>query len=187
MLIDELAKAKQREQIAAWDRAELALREQLNIPKRELSADVRDRFIVLENWCAEKGVRKLPAKPWVVAAFILEQIANGRDVQGCLALLAAIEAVHDSHNLSNPTATAIVRAALDTIVKAEPPRSWNKDERAAWALLPPEIRQAISRREYDRDKALRVAQNRLGEERNRLRGADETAKGTTNNVTTPQV
>jgi hypothetical protein len=129
VLVDELARAKQREQVAAWDRAETTLREQLglDVPKRELSVDLRDRFGLFEKWCGEKGVRRLPAKPWVVAAFLLDQIACGRDVQGCLALLAAIEAAHDSHSLSNPTATAVVTAALDQIIKSEPPRGWPKE------------------------------------------------------------
>ncbi len=138
MLVDELAKAQQREQVARWDRAEIALREQLglDVPKRELSADIRDRFSLFEKFCSERSVRQLPAKPWTVSAFILHEIANGRDVQGCLALLAAIEAVHDSHSLSNPTATAIVRATLNQIIKIEPPRSWAKDEKAEWAKAP---------------------------------------------------
>jgi hypothetical protein len=192
MLVDELKKAQERERIAAWDKAEAAVRSELTIklPERSLSVDVRDRFGLFEKWCGEKGVRRLPAKPWVVAAFVLDQIANGRDVQSCLALLAAIERVHDSHNLSNPTATAVVRAALDQIIKIEPPRSWSKDEKAEWALLPPVIRETIARRENERDVALKRKFNELSDLKKRLlSGADEPAQtsneGNYEHVTTP--
>ena len=52
-------------------------------------------------------------------------------------------AAHDSHSLSNPTATAVVTAALDQIIKSEPPRGWPKEGRVQWAKLPPDIRLAI--------------------------------------------
>ena len=193
MLADELAKAQQREQIAAWDRGEAAIRSQLavNVPARSLSADVRDRFGLFEKWCSDKSVRRLPAKPWVVAAFILDQTANGRDAQGCLALLAAIDDLHQHHGLASPVHTQVVRAALETFLKTAPPRSWNNEERAEFALLPPDIRHAIARREAERDKALRLAQNRLAEERKRLSSGADTKPAQTNKdyeyVTTSQV
>jgi hypothetical protein len=176
VLVDELARAKQREQVAAWDRAETTLREQLglDVPKRELSADVRDRFSLFEKWCAEKSVRRLPAKPWTVAAFILHEIANGRDVQGCLALLAAIAEVHDAHSLSNPCATAVVNQVLDQIVKVDPPRSWPAADKAEFARLPPTIREIIAKRENDRDREVRRKFNEIAELKKRLlSGADE--------------
>ena len=170
MLADELVKAKQREQVAAWDRAETTLREQLglDVPKRELSADVWDRFSLFEGWCAEKSVRRLPAKSWTVAAFILDQNAHGRDPQGCIALLAAIAEVHDAHSLSNPTATSVVNQVLDQIVKVDPPRSWPAADKAEFARLPPTIREIIARRENDRDRELRRKQTEFAELKKRL-------------------
>jgi hypothetical protein len=173
-LPEQLEAARQREQIAAWDRREAELRK--GFPARSLSVpvDIRDRFGLFEKWCSDKSVRRLPAKPWVVAAFILDQTANGRDAQGCLALLAAIEAVHDVHSLSNPTATALVRSALESIIKSDPPRSWPEEDRASWATLPPDIRAIIARRENDRDRELRRKQNEISELKKRLlSGADE--------------
>ena len=72
--------------------------------------------------CAVKQVRRLPAKPKTVAAFVLEQDALGVPAQQIISILNAIELSHDRHSLSNPTATAIVRAALGQVVKIEPPR-----------------------------------------------------------------
>jgi hypothetical protein len=85
-----------------------------------------------------------------------------------MALLAAIEAAHDSHSLSNPTATAVVRQALDKIIKSEAPRSWDKEQKAEWAKLPPEIREAITMRENDRDAAVHRKMNDIAKLRKRL-------------------
>ena len=184
MLADDLAKAQQREQIAVWDRGEAELRK--GFPARSLSVpvDIRDRFSLFEKWCAERSCRKLPAKPWTVAAFILDQTANGRDAQGCLALLAAIAEVHNSASLSDPTSSGFVRAALKSIIKTEPPRSWNQAEKSEWAKLPPDIRDAISRHEAARNKALRISQNKLAEERHRTRRESASSEGNIENVTT---
>jgi hypothetical protein len=194
VLTDDIALAKQREQVAAWDRGEAQLREQfgLDVPARSLSADIRDRFGIFEKWCAERSVRHLPARPWVVATFIRDQNAYGRDVQGCLSLLAAIEAAHDLHNLSNPVPTAAVRQVLEKIIKSEAPRSWDKEQKSEWAKLPPKIREAIAMREKDRDAALHRKFDELAKLKKRLMSeADKPAQ--TNNekdyehVTTAQV
>jgi hypothetical protein len=168
VLADDIALATQREQVAAWDKGEAQLREQLglDVPQGRLSADIRDRFSIFEKWCAERSVRHLPAKPWVVAAFLRDQIAY--DVQGCLSLLAAIEAAHDLHSLSNPVATAIVRQVLDEIVRTPPPRGWNTEEKADFAKLPPEIRQTIATREDQRERALKKKFNELADLKKRL-------------------
>ena len=176
MLADDIAKAQQLAQIKQWDAGEAAIRSQLavNVPKRELSADIRDRFSLFEKWCGDKSVRRLPAKPWTVAAFILDQTAHGRDAQGCLALLAAIAEVHDVYSLSNPTATTVVRTALEQIIKTEPPRSWSRDQKATWATLPIEVREIITARERDRDSALKRKFQELHDLKLRLlSGADE--------------
>jgi hypothetical protein len=164
-LSQQLEAARRREQISAWDRAEIALREQLglDVPKRELSADVRDRFSLFEKWCSERGVRRLPAKSWTVAAFILDQNAHGRDAQGCLALLAAIAEIHDSASLSDPTSSSVVNQVLDQIVKVNPPRSWPAADKAEFARLPPTIREIIAKRENDRDREVRRKFNEIAE------------------------
>ena len=169
MLADELQKAKQREQIAKWDDGERRLSEGFaDIPRQQLSADFAARFHIFSEWAVAKQVRKCPAKPATVAAFILEHNALGVPPQQTIAILKAIEEQHDYHNLSNPTTTQVVRAAINQIIKVEPPRSWNKEEKAEWALLPPAVREAITRRESEREVALRRAQNKLADERKRL-------------------
>jgi hypothetical protein len=50
-------------------------------------------------------------------------------------------------------------------------RSWTPYERALWAELPPVIRNAIERRERERDVALRRMQNQVAELRKRHGGA----------------
>ena len=85
-----------------------------------------------------------------------------------VSVVNAADVAHQFHGLSSPLHTQIVRAALDTILKAEPPRSWSKDEKAEWALLPPAIREIVARRESERDISIRRKQNAIAEERKRL-------------------
>ena len=68
--------------------------------------------------------------------------------------------LHDKWTLSNPVRTAIVRAALETIIKVDPPRSWPREDKVRFAQLDPDIRQIIETRERQRDVALRKLQNR---------------------------
>jgi hypothetical protein len=155
-----LSDAIQRAKILEWDAAEQKMAERFKLDAPVLSKDLLERHDLFAKWCTSKHVRKCPAKPATVAAFLLEQHALGASAQVVVAMLAAIEAIRQYHMLSNPCATAVVNAALDQIVKVEPPRSWNKDEKAEWAKLSPLVREAISRREKDRDRALRIAQNK---------------------------
>jgi hypothetical protein len=172
-IANELEKARQAEQVKLWDAGEAKLALSIQQPRIELTPDVLARFDRFSKWCAVKQVRRLPAKPKTVAAFVLEQDALGVPAQQIISILNAIELSHDHHSLSNPTQTAIVRSALEQVIKTEPPRSWRAEEKAEFAMLPPDVRAAIARRESDRDKALRQAQQRLADERKRLaNGAD---------------
>jgi hypothetical protein len=176
MLADEIAKAKQREQIARWDEGERRLSEQLklDVPKTPLSADVHSRLDLWSAWCAEKSVRKCPAKPATVAAFIVAQTGMGMQPRDILAVLVAIDELHAFHGLASPTTAPLPRLALSGIIKTEAPRSWPAAEKIEFARLPPEIREIIARRENERELALRRSQNRLADERKRLSdGADK--------------
>ena len=165
MLVDELTKAKQREQLLDWETNErrLASELKLNVPKRSLSAAEFECWNRFSTWCEGESVRKIPAKPATVAAYILAMAGMGVPHKQIVSVVNAADVAHQFHGLSSPLHTQIVRAALDTLLKAEPPRSWSKDEKAEWALLPPSIRDTIARRERERDTALRRLQNKTSE------------------------
>ncbi len=147
MLAHELSKIKAREQIAAWDAGEAKLAAGLPEYRRaELSVDVLDRFNRFAEWCEAKSVRKLPTKPSSLAAYVAELHALGHPIQNILAVLAAVTAVHAYRNLADPV-NGQVHVALDLIVRVDPPRSWPKDQKAMFALLPPDIREVIAARE----------------------------------------
>jgi hypothetical protein len=173
-LAEQLEQAKIRERMARWDANEQALLQGHDLPKAQLSADTLNRCDVWGKWCEARGVRKAPAKSWVVASYLVEQSANGVPAQVLVAMLEAISALHDYHNLSNPCATRVVNLALEQIVHPEIPRSWTREERAEWIKLPPPVRDAIGRRENDRDRAVRRAQTELAKLK-RHSDADESA------------
>ena len=165
----DIERAAQRQRVLEWEANERKLAGTLPpTAKTELSADCRDRLAIFVNYCKSQNVRHCPARPATCAAFAAAEAADGRDAQGICSLLAAIEALHDFHGFSNPVATAAVSAVLDRIVKTEPPRSWGTAERSEWARLPPAIRETITRREKDRDVALKRKFNELAELKNDL-------------------
>ncbi len=80
--------------------------------------------------------------------------------------------MHDLNGLPNPTATAIVGAALERIIEDKPPRSWPKGDQAVWALLPAQLRNRITTRELQRDN-VRRCQNELAELKQKQKGNDQ--------------
>ncbi len=161
-LSEAIEQAKQREAIARWDAGEARLAAELPIRPHpiELSTDVRSCLDGFNRWAESKSARRAPAKPTTVAAFFLDQAALGASAQHLLAQADAIEKLHDKFGLANPVRTAVVREALDLIIKVDPPRSWPSEDKVLFATLDPVIRQIIAERERERDTAVRRAQNK---------------------------
>jgi len=164
-VLSEIERLKQNEQIAKWTQNENALLKQLqeSAPALPINNGSSETDLALQRdfvkWCSNKAVRHCPARPWVVASFILEHRHRGES--HVLDSLAAIGRLHDRHNLANPTATASVRAVLETMIDDKPPRSWTKHEKELFAFLPAEIRAAVGRREQQRETYIRHTQNEL--------------------------
>jgi hypothetical protein len=159
MLSDEIARAKQREQIAAFERNEANIAAGVIAvvgPESVAGNDERRLFAPFVKWCDAQGIRYCPAKPATVAAFVC---AESLPPDRLLGTLAAIAQIHDEHRLSNPVATAIVSRALDRTITVEPPRSWPKADKAAFLFLPKQTQAIIARRERDRDRELRRLQS----------------------------
>jgi hypothetical protein len=168
----------QNELNAAFDNGERILASGLPFeqPKKPLAQDELHRLNRFFEFAKAKCCRACPAKPSTVAAFIVHEKAEGTPAQQILSLVEAIAAFHDHHGLANPVATATVRQALEEVIHVDPPRSWPREARAEFALLPPDIRDVIARRESERDAWFRRQQNKVAEERKALaNGADKSA------------
>ena len=165
----EIARAKQLETIALYERHEAALAETVARPTLTIPDADQPVLIPYAQWASQKRVRYCPAKPTTVAAFLAERAHLGEQV--ALDTAAAIAPLHDVHGLSNPVATATVRDVLAAIVQTDPPRAWPKEDKARFAMLPADIKEIIARREHERDRALRRQQNEL-----RQRTAAESAE-----------
>jgi hypothetical protein len=169
-VIRNVDKQQEVARLDAGDRgasAELAKRIK-PLPVNELSTDIRTRLDSFNKWAGSRSARRCPAKPATVALWALEQADLGVPVQQILAQLDAIEKLHDKFSLSNPVRTAIVQAALETIIKVDPPRSWPREDKVRFARLDPDTREIIAKRENDRDKELRRLQARAAEAKKRL-------------------
>jgi hypothetical protein len=165
MLADEIAKINRAEAIAALDAGEAAIAAEvakaIGPAQVELTDRVRIRLAEFAKWAADHSIRACAAKPTTVAAWVLDHRHLGADA--IMDMLAAIETLHNHHGLSLPTKSAIVCRALEEVFKAEPPRSWRQDEKLLFAALPQDIQQIIARRERDRERELRRAQNLAAE------------------------
>jgi hypothetical protein len=124
------------------------------------------------DWTTRKNCRYAPAKPFVVAAYLLDIATTGVSTGALLRRVTAISILHDRHGLSDPTNTTAVREVLNDLVAIEPPRSWTKEEKAEFATFPIPAQRVISRREQDRERALRQKQNQLAE---KLKTVSQTA------------
>jgi hypothetical protein len=144
---------------AAFEANETKLAARVSTPATTLDHHQRALFSAFEHFCRSNGVRAIPAAPAIVACYLRTCLAEG----DALAAAEAVRMAHQAHGLPCPVSTHVVRAQLNEMLEDKPPRSWRASEQLLWAALPPEIRGIISRRERERDLALRRKQNELAE------------------------
>jgi hypothetical protein len=125
----------------------------LGVPKVEPSPEQLSIWRALEQHAARRVVRPFPSSPGIVADF-LSSIADADLEAAC----SAIVAVHNSVGASNPCATIAVQTILERRLRAECPRSWSKEDRQFFVSLARETQVILTRRENERDAALRRQQ-----------------------------
>src|SRR5664279_4348817 len=117
-LLSEIERAKRADTLAEFARNEAAMADRLVTTGRTPLSDGDGALAGgFAQWCAKNKVRHCPARPAVVARFISEIAHQGEET--VLATIQAIDLLHDFHGMANPTATAAVRIALESIVKVE--------------------------------------------------------------------
>jgi hypothetical protein len=176
-VLEEIERQKRLEQARVWDQAEAELAAEVSktleielargdkVPGAVVEAYAEANAVEELTWqtfvdfCNKRNVRRLPAKPSTIAAFLLY---GGLSHERMLEALTVITRMHDKHGLSNPTATAIVRTVLELSIEERAPRSWKKEEQELWVALPADIRFTLSRRQRDFDKEVRRVQGELG-------------------------
>ena len=166
MLSDEIKRAAQREAIAKLDAGESEIKAQviaeIGEPFVELSTAEKELVIRWCSWTEACSVRRNPAKPWVLARWIL---LHRNDSRGSIvAMLAAVDKLHQLNGLSSPVRTDVVNRALSKVLpQIEPPRSWTKADKASFALLDVQTQEVIENHERRREKELRRCQNELAD------------------------
>src|SRR5262245_16704461 len=132
-LSDEIRRAN----LQAAIRAENAMQEKFASAGRTPLAEADALAVTpFASWCEAHGVRSCPARPTTVATWITERARDGVSSELILRTLEAIATQHNSHALANPTTAYVVRAALEPIITVEPPRSWPREDKARFAMLP---------------------------------------------------
>jgi hypothetical protein len=184
-ILNEIERQRRNEQAKAWDKAEMLLAsrvlkwgcDEMNRRQKEPNAfaelQAEPSQVDEMTWkdfvafAEREGVRSLPAKSHTVAAYILfdGSITHER----ALDVLGVIARRHDKHGLSNPCATAGVRAILELMFDdLPPPRSWQAEVKQSWAFLPSDIRNEIARIDRSRDVEFSRQRNKTVELQKKL-------------------
>ena len=119
-------------------------------------------------WCEERGVSALPARPASVALFVLQHRTMG--LAELVELVDQIGAAHVATGMADPVSTYPVPAMLSRIAQINPPRSWPAEEKQRFLGLPYSLQTYVCKREGERDKALRRAQNEAADARKKIEG-----------------
>jgi hypothetical protein len=175
VLAAEIEAAKRRAKIEALDHGEKTVAESLGdlFTAPELAPGDVQLLKPFIDWAAQRSCRYCPAKPPVVAAYVLDRHKAGVAEDQIFDELGALEHLHDRWGLPNPVKTAVVDAAIERITQTRPPRSWPAADKALFATLDPQIRHRIATREQQRDTELRRVQTELAEKRKALKPNDE--------------
>jgi hypothetical protein len=174
-LSDMLAQARAKE----IEAAENAIAASFRSTAHELSDEMKSLLVPFTRWCAANKVRCLPARPTTIAAYWQAEKDRGKEPYETL---LAIEGLHVFAGLANPVQTPIVRSVTESTIPVDAPRSWTKTEKEEFELLPRHTKQVLLRREKDREKTMRRAQNEAAEYKNtllRLQQADAETKSAT--------
>ncbi len=76
--------------------------------RRAYRTDIR----AFETWCAERGVRAIPAEPEAVASFLAHEAQRGLAVSSISRRAAAIRLFHRAAGHATPTESEVVRSTL---------------------------------------------------------------------------
>jgi hypothetical protein len=173
-----LASARRQEQ----DQYELAFCNAI-AARLNLTAPQRDKseWPTFKTWCKDKAVTPYPARPGIVAFFILDNVLLG--IERLLAVVESIAAIHEGVGVADPTVSPLVSAALDQVAPIQPPRSWPKEQKALFLGLPRILQVYVAAHEADREKVVRRALNQAGDARREPAAIQQPEKVTTNGKT----
>lgn len=91
----------------------------------------------------------------LVATYILTHAAPG--IEKLTRIVESIAQVH--RPAADPCLSPLVSAALNQVAPVAAPHSWDASHRSMFATLPRPLQLYIGKREADRDRAVRQAQN----------------------------
>jgi hypothetical protein len=116
---------------------------------------------LFERYCALHGHQPFGASPAVVAQFVADIAPMG--IAAVWEALRDVSRMHYTHGFPDPTLGPMVATALNNIVRVDFPRSWPKELRERFEMLPHEIRHWLATRQTADDALIRKLQNELAQ------------------------
>ena len=137
---------------------------------------------MFENWCMLHNRQALPAAPSDVAAFVATIAPMG--IEKVWPIVGEISRAHYLAGLADPTLGGPVAATVNDIAKIDPPRSWPKEHKFRFAMLPYDLQVYMAAHEAQRDREVRRAHNAETISRKALEAIrpKEKTNGTTENA-----
>ena len=127
-----------------------------------------------DKWCALHRASPLPAVPSIVAKFVGDIAATG--VEKIWPMIGEISRAHYMIGLADPTLGGSVSAAINDIARIDPPRSWPKEQKFRFTLLPYDLQLYLTAREAQRDAEVRRLQNEAAKAKQELAAMQKPAK-----------
>jgi hypothetical protein len=121
------------------------------------------------GFCQQNGVPALPARPSTCALFCLQHQEFGADA--LVGVMAGVARAHLAAGVADPTSDWQVNAVLQRIVRCVPPRSWPKEKKLEFMRLPIDLQVWVAKRDEERDRAVRMAQQNASHWRKQLQAA----------------
>jgi hypothetical protein len=109
------------------------------------------------RWCELNGASWCPAAPADVAKFVTDCASVG--IERLWPAVQEISKAHVSLGLADPTLGGLAAAAIGDVAGICPPRSWPSESKQHFRSLPYDVQVYLARREEQRDRAVRRAQN----------------------------
>jgi hypothetical protein len=116
---------------------------------------------LFERYCALHGHQPFGASPAIVAQFATDIAPMG--IEHVWEALRDVSRMHYTHGFPDPTLGPTVATALNNIVRVDFPRSWPKELRERFEMLPHEIRHWLATRQTADDALIRKLQNELAQ------------------------
>jgi len=129
---------------------------------------------MFDQWCLLRGYPAFPALPATVAAFVTDCQSIG--IEKLWPAICEISQAHIAAGFADPTAGGVVAGAINVMAQIAPPRSWPKELKARFLVMPHDLQLYIAGHEAKRDTEIKRSHSEAAKLRQTLAAIQEPKK-----------